>query len=96
MMSGYELTTINILDKILTLNLDFLYLDFYLHDDDYSLTVTKTYLEAMKLIENDQYDQTFKDRAWSILQPIAHNKIITNNFLGTVKDILHMEKDEEQ
>lgn len=95
MMSGYELTTINILDKILTLNLDFLYIDAYLHDDNYSLTVAKTYLQAMELIKTNSYDQTFKDKAWLILEPIAHNKIITNNFLGTIKDILHMEKAEE-
>ncbi|KEZ22530.1 U32 family peptidase [Ureaplasma diversum] len=96
MMSGYELCTINILDKILTLNLDYLYIDAYLHNDQYSLTVAKLYLEAMELINTNSYDQAFKDKAWEQLKAIAHNEVITNNFLGTVKDILHMEKEEEQ
>lgn len=95
MFSGYELATINILDKLQSINIDYLWINNYKHTPEQSQIITNLYQQAKQLLNNQTYDQQFKDDAWNQLQKTAHNNIITNNFLGTVKDILNMQKEEE-
>ncbi|WP_051676002.1 U32 family peptidase [Ureaplasma canigenitalium] len=96
MFTGFEICSINILDKLLKLKMDYLLIDGYLHHDDDFLVIIDSYLLAMDALKNNTYTNDLKDELWNKIKSVAINRHISNNFLGTIKDILHMEKFDDE
>ena len=92
MFSGYELATINILDKLN--DLDYLKIDTFFYDSDKSILVTKIYQDAFNKIKNDKYDLDFKTQAFEELDKTA-DKFIDNGFLKNNMKHPHLKKYEQ-
>ncbi|MCV3754299.1 peptidase U32 family protein [Ureaplasma zalophigenitalium] len=96
MYSGYEICCVDILDKIQNTGVDLVWINNYLHTDDESLSIFLWYQQAMERLISNTYDDHFKSQAWDSIKQTAHNKTITHNFYGSIKDILSMEKNDNE
>ncbi len=95
MYSGYELCVIDILEKVQACQIDVLRIDPILHDDAYSLAIYKLYQKALLALENDKYNDSLKKELWKQAQKLCDPNAISHGFLGTIKDVHHLEKAEE-
>ncbi|MCV3728706.1 U32 family peptidase [Ureaplasma miroungigenitalium] len=96
MYSGYEICCVDILDKIQSTGVNLVWINNYQHTDEQSLEIFMWYQQAVNHLLNNTYDDEFKKQAWESIKQISHNQTITHNFYGIIKDILSMEKNEDE
>ncbi len=92
MFSGYELATINLLDKFN--NLDYLKIDTFFYNSEKSIAVTKLYQEAFFKMKHEEYDLDFKNRSFDKLNELA-DKFVDNGFLKNNMKHPHLKKYEQ-
>ncbi len=95
MFSGYEVCAIDMLKKIQSCQIDVIRIDPILHDDAYSLAIYQLYQKALKALDDNKYDETMQKQLWEAAEKICDPNAISHGFLGTIKDVHHLEKAEE-
>lgn len=93
MYTGYQITTINILDKLKEAKIDTLRFDSFFNNEEQILQITKLYQKGLEALKNNSYDK-IKNELYEKLLIICNCKI-SNGFLGAQKDLLHLEKGDD-
>lgn len=85
--TSYCLSTINFLDELNNHHLDYLLIDSFLHDEKWTLEITKLYMQA----NNDR--SLSKLKYLELEKQICKNETINNGFLGDTKDLLYLREE---
>lgn len=93
MFSGYQICTIDILDKIR--NIDWLRIDCINMNEEEAYKLVTLYKESIDMLNsnNNEYNEKTKDIYKQITK--FSSSLISHSFLGKMKDILHMEKNDD-
>lgn len=88
MLTGYILYTIDIIDKLKSLNIDYLRLDFIKTNEQYAKAISNLYINTIK----NNFDNDKKE----LFNNLNKHFVITHGFLGGINEILGLKKNEEQ
>ncbi len=88
MLTGYLIYSLNLIDKLKAINIDYLKLDFLFTNEEYAKKITNLYQDVI-----DNKIQI--NKANDLMKKYSNDFLISNGFLGGCKDILHLKKEDE-
>jgi putative protease len=95
MFTGYDLQTLDILEKINDLNINYIRIDSACKNSEWIVFVSHLYLKAIKMIKENEYDEKQKNLLISELKGYDTKILYSNGFLGKAKDNPHVERGED-
>ncbi len=87
MLTGYLISSLNLIEKLKKINIDYLKLDFLFTNEDYAKKITNLYQDVIN-------NKILINKACDLMVEYSKDFIISNSFLGGYKDILHLEKED--
>lgn len=92
MFTGYELCLIKYLKQFSELNIDYIFIDNILQKSDkYNLTMLSIYQDAIKSINENNFDNDIDDLYKRCLENASAKDKIFAGFIGGIKEIKHYE-----
>ncbi|WP_027123969.1 U32 family peptidase [Mycoplasmoides pirum] len=96
MFSGYELCIIKIINELKNMNIDFIRIDNIMQNKEWCFKITYLYDELLKLIKENKVDERTINLFWNKAKDISKPNEISLGFLGSIKDNLHLIKNEKK
>ena len=94
MFSGYQLCTIKILNELIEMEIDYLRIDNILQTKKWCNEITYLYHDLLKMLKNKKLTKKDEELYFEKAKKICKPYPIALGFLGTIKDNLHLIKNE--
>ncbi len=95
MLSGYQLCTIKILKELFEMGIDYLRIDNVLQNKKWCAEITYAYKEVIQLIKEQKFTKKLENFYLNKVKKISAPYEIALGFLGTIKENLHLIKNEK-